>query len=601
MDSHQEQEESRLAILHSDDRTDSMEVSGIGVSPGVAYGKALVIDRSRPEIRPTRIPRDTIDAEVTRFQNAINTSRQQIAALRNQVAEALQEAHAGIYDAHLMMLSDESIVARSIEQIRKRLHNAEFAFDDSVQKLIDRFADVNDPYLKARSADLEDIRQRVLSNLTNQDHERPFDIDTPVIVVARDLTPSDTANMIGKPILAFVTDKGGPTSHAAIMAKALEIPAVVSTEVITHNVADDEVLLVDGDKGRVVVRPDEAMLKQANRSIRLRERREAHRLRLRDLPAETRDGYRIELAANIEFPEELPHVKSHGADGIGLFRTEFLYLNKDRLPTEDELYKVYRDIAKEMAPKSVILRTIDLGGDKLADYLAYTPELNPFLGLRAIRLCLEHPEIFRTQLRAILRATAHGSIKIMYPMVTRVEEIRAARKILRDVKRELRKEGHTTARSIEIGTMIEIPSAALATDILAREVDFFSIGTNDLIQYTLAVDRDNETVAQLYDPLHPSVLRLIQHVITAAHEAGIWVGVCGEMAADPMTAALLVGMGVDELSMASVVIPDVKAVLRSVTFTQTRELANDVLRLPTAAQIRAAVNKRRRQFTRFSL
>ena len=574
----------------------TIEISGIGVSPGVVFGVAYLIAKRSPVIAPTIVPEDKVESEIEHFRQAVEASRKQILALRRRVADMLHESHATIYDTHLMMLEDETLYAKTIQTIKADRLNAEYAFDRSVKRLAERFATIDDPYLRARGGDLEDIYHRVLNNLLELYHEPLFEIESPVIVVARDLTPSDTANMIGRPILAFVTDKGGPTSHAAIMAKALEIPAVVSAEGITGAVNAGDLLLVDGGRGTITVSPDEALLRRAERTIRLHERQETDRLQLRDLPAETLDGYRIEVAANIEFPEEAPHVIMHGADGVGLFRTEFLYLNKDRLPEEEELYDLYASVVRQLAPKPVIFRTVDLGGDKLANYITGSPALNPYLGLRAIRLSLANPDMFRTQLRAILRAAAHGVVKIMFPMVTRLEEVRQARNALAKARRELRAEGVAMGRRIEIGTMIEVPSAALVADILAKEVDFFSIGTNDLIQYTLAVDRVNPTVAQLYDPLHPSVLRLISHVITAAHEAGIWVGVCGEMAADPLMAMLLVGMGVDELSMGPVVIPVVKSALRNITLAQAREMASEVLSLPTAQQIRAAMTKRRRQF-----
>ncbi len=570
-------------------------IRGIGVSRGTVYGQALVIDKQSVVIEPQLLSDERIPAEVTKLHEAFESSRKQIIALRRRVSDMLQETHAQIYDSHLAMLEDESIYTKTIERIEKDKFNAEYAFDRTVKELATMFAEIDDPYIRARGADLDDIYHRVMGNLQNLHHESLTNINSPVIIVARDLTPSDTANMIGQPILAFVTDKGGPTSHTAIMAKALEIPAVVSTNNVSKKVETGDQILVDGKQGFVVLNPDEAMLADCREQIQKRKQQEAERLRLRDLPAETRDGFRIELAANIEFREEIPHVKTHGADGVGLFRTEFQYLNKEKLPSEEELFEVYRQVVTEMAPKSVIFRTMDLGGDKLASFMT-GQEMNPYMGLRAIRLCLKHPEMFRTQLRALLRATADHKARLMFPMVTRVEEIREARKILAATVRELRSENKPVARSIRVGTMIEIPSAALTADILAREVDFFSIGTNDLIQYTLAVDRGNQKVASLYDPLHPSVLRLIQFIIDKAHEAGIWVGVCGEMASDPVLAALLVGMGIDELSMGAVVIPEVKALLRSITLTQARELAKEVMRLPTGEQIREAVEKRYRQF-----
>ena len=573
-----------------------IEVTGIGVSPGIVYGPAFMLDKRSPNIEKRIVPPEKIPEEIDHLVKAVAASRQQIHSLRRRVADMLHETHAQIYDSHLVMLQDENLYKRALDAIRDHGHCAEFAFSTAAKALAERFQGIDDPYLRARAADLDDVYQRVMDNMMDRTHEPLFDIDSPVIVVAHDLTPSDTANMIGRPVLAFVTDKGGPTSHAAIMAKALEIPAVVSANIITELVNPGDTLLIDGRKGVVIISPDEEALSIGRKQMQQRRKQETERLRLRDLPAVTRDGFRIELAANIEFPEEIPHVKAHGADSIGLFRTEFQYLNKDTLPEEEEMFHSYSQVVNQMGNKPVIFRTVDLGGDKMANFMRSTHELNPYMGLRAIRLCLGNPEMLITQLRAILRATAGQTAHIMFPMVTKVEEIREARKILAQTRRQLRSEGIAAAKTIHLGTMIEVPSAALTADVLAQEVDFFSIGTNDLIQYTLAVDRVNQKVAQLYDPLHPSVLRLITYVVEKAHEAGIWVGVCGEMAGDPMTAVLLVGLGVDELSMGSVVIPEVKALIRGITLTQAREFGREALRLPTAEQVRALVKKREHQF-----
>jgi len=567
-------------------------LEGIAASPGIAIGRAFVFDPRQPVIEARLLSEKESKREVERFKRAIERTRRQIRRLRDQVARQVDERQAAIFDAHIMLLEDPSFIEETVERIRNEQINAEYVFHSQIQKTISRFEKIGDEMFSARAADINDVAQRVLSNLTVKHRPVLSALPEPSIVVAADLGPSDTAHMRKDKVIGFATDRGGPTSHTAIMAKALEIPAVVATGEVTAHVRTGDSIIVDGIGGFVIVRPSAETVKRYLRSKMELAKFEQELAKNRHLPAETLDGYGVEIAANVELPEEIPHVIEHGAQSIGLFRTEFLFLNRDRLPTEEELFEMYRSVAAAMHRRTVIFRTLDLGGDKFATTVPLSQELNPFLGLRAIRLCLEYPEIFRRQLRAILRASSYGRIKIMFPMVSSIEEVRAAKAILEEIKSDLRRHRVAFDREMEIGIMIETPSAAVAADALAKEVDFFSIGTNDLIQYSLAVDRVNEKVAHLYEPLHPSVLRLIQNVIDCAHREGIWVGLCGEMAGDPTMAAILVGMGIDELSMGAVRIPEVKHVIRGLRLSDVKALARELLGKASAEEVRETIRRR---------
>jgi phosphotransferase system enzyme I (PtsI) len=410
------------------------------------------------------------------------------------------------------------------------------------------------------------------------------------VLVAYDLSPSDTASMPRDKILAFVTDIGGRTSHTAIMARSLEIPAVIGIETATKDIKNGDIIIVDGSDGLVYVNPDKATMQKYKRSQKERTALARELVKIKDLPAETKDKHRIQLSANIEFPEEIPSVQAHGADGIGLYRTEYFYMNRAGLPTEDEHFEAYKKVAERMKSEMVIIRTMDLGGDKFISQLEIPREMNPFLGWRAIRFCLARPDLFKIQLRAILRASVYGNLMLMYPMISGVEEVKEANKILKSCKKELEKENVKFNKDLKVGAMIEIPSAALTADVLAEEVDFFSIGTNDLIQYCMAVDRSNEKIAYLYNPAHPAVLRLIQNIINTGHKKGIWVGMCGEMAADPAMVLLLIGMGLDELSVSSISAPTVKKMIRSITLKEAQDIAKQALKLPSGDKIRAFLN-----------
>jgi phosphotransferase system enzyme I (PtsI) len=562
---------------------------GIAASPGIAVGRAFLFDPRHVVVEARPLAEDEVEREVERFLRAIENTKKHVRKLRQQVARQVNERQAAIFDAHLLILDDPTFTQDTAELIRRDRTNAEFVFNSQVQDMLARFEKIQDEMFSARAADISDVAQRVLASLMVQERPLLSTLPEPAIVIANDLGPSDTAHMNKEKVIGFATNRGGPTSHTAIMAKALEIPAVVATPLLTQHVRSGDLVIVDGIGGVVIVRPNRATLQRYARSKEALARFEQELSKNRHLPAETLDGYSVEVAANIELPEEVPHVIDHGAQSIGLFRTEFLYINRDRLPREEELFEMYRSVIAALSPRTVIFRTLDLGGDKFAKTVPLSKELNPFLGLRAIRLCLEYPEIFRRQLRAILRASIYGHIKIMFPMVSSIEEVRAAKAMLEEVQRDFRRHRVAFNREIEVGIMIETPSAAVAADLLAREVDFFSLGSNDLIQYTLAVDRVNENVAHLYEPLHPSVLRLIQNTIDAGHRQGIWVGVCGEIAGDPTMAAILVGMGIDELSMGALRIPEIKQVIRQLRVSDVRALARELLTKASAEQVRATI------------
>ena len=564
---------------------------GVAASPGIAFGQALVYAPSQVDFAAYPIRAGQIEPEIERFHEAVDAAKDEVIQLRSLISDT-DESVAKIFAAHLGMLEDPELIDETDRRIRARRQNAESVLSNLMGESIAKFENVPDAKLASFAGDLRDVRDRILSHMGGKDGREPISPAKSSIVIAHDLAPSHTARMSQEKIAGFATDVGGPVSHTAVLAKALEIPAVVGIGRIASEVPPGTPLIIDGFEGKVIANPtreERAKYRLARRKWR---RRDSSLARLRDLPAETRDGYLIEMAANIEFPSEIEHVISHGADSVGLFRTEFLYLRDNRAPTEEEQFEVYRKVLKGLAPRPIIFRTMDLGGDKFFSDVNLTQEVNPFLGLRGIRLCLRYPEIFRTQLRAILRASEYGKARIMFPLITGVTQVREAKAFVQETMAELDKEGVPYDREIEIGAMIEVPSAALTADVLAPELDFFSIGTNDLIQYTLAVDRGNEQVAHLYNPHHPAVLRLIRDVIRSGHRNGITVGVCGEMAGDPDLACLLVGMGVDELSMAAQTIPTVKQRLRRVTITDLKNLSEDVLTLNTSAEIRERMARR---------
>jgi phosphotransferase system enzyme I (PtsI) len=563
---------------------------GIAASPGIQIGKAYVLKEQKPVIDRNNIAEDKIDAEIKRLEEAINKSRAQLVRIKERAERELGSGKAEIFGAHLLVLEDPVFLDEIKAKIKNEKITAENAVSQVTEAYIEIFKNMNDEYLRERAADVRDVGGRIIKNILGLPIETLADISEEVIVIARDLTPSDTAQMNKDKVLAFATDMGGRTSHTAIMARSLEIPAVVGLTNISELAKTGDSVIVDGNKGTVYINPDEVTLREYER-LKQDYIKYRHELKqLKDLPAETRDKTRrVEISANIGTPKDVKGALENGAEGVGLYRTEFLYMDRESLPAEDEQFEAYRAVAEAMAPRPIIIRTLDIGGDKKLPYLDMPDEMNPFLGWRAIRMCLDRPHILKTQLRAILRASHYGNIRIMYPMVSRVEEIRRANAVLDEARRELKAEGVPFDENIQVGIMVEIPSAALAADIMAKEVDFFSIGTNDLIQYTLAVDRMNERITNLYEPFHPAVLRLIKNVIDASHKAGKWTGMCGEMAGDAAATPILLGMGLDEFSMSASSIPQVKKIIRSLTYDEAKQIARKALSMEDPAEIRQMV------------
>lgn len=552
---------------------------GIPASPGIAVGKAFLLREEKITVHRRPLSKDQIKSELARFQQALQSTRKDILVNKEKIIRKLGKKHARLIEAYLLILEDPLLTQDVVGLIVKEKVNAEWALQFSIEKIAKVFESLENEYLRERRQDIVDIGEKILRQLQAETLEKPSlsKLSGETIVVAHNLTPTDTLGMREEKVIAFATDMGGRTSHTAIIAQSLEIPAVVGLKEITAHIKTGDTLIVDGTEGLVIVNPDPLTIENYHREQQIFISQQRELEKLRDLPAQTLDKYRFVLAANIEAPEEIKSVLMHGSEGIGLYRTEYLYLNREDLPSEEEHFQNYKTVAQKMLPYSVIIRTVDLGGDKFRDSLGLAPEANPFLGLRAIRLCLKYPELFKTQLRAILRASVYGKLKIMYPMISGIEELRAANAILAEVKDELKKKGQAFDEKLEVGIMIEIPSAAMTTDILAKEVSFLSIGTNDLIQYTLAVDRINENVASLYDPLHPSILRLIKGIIDAGHNAGKWVGMCGEMAGVPEFTPILIGMGLDEFSVASIAVPKVKETIRSIRLSDAKELVKEII------------------------
>ncbi len=566
-------------------KCDSAVLKGIGASPGVVIGPAFLLDYHKVKILKRQIEKGEIDQEKKRFVKAVSEAKNQIKKLIADIPEELRE-HSGIFKAHLLMLKDRMVYDRTLRLISEEKINAEWALNNALDHVRELFEQVKDQYIRERFEDIKYVVRRVQKLLSGSPSVDFSQLEEPVILVAHDLSPADTVQMAKEKILAFVTDMGSRTSHTAILGRSLGLPAVVGLENATSSIFSGETLIVDGLYGEVVVNPDDELLRH------YREKQEDYiRYRLdviqySNLPAETQDGFRFKIKANIEFLEEISSVISNGAEGIGLYRTEVLYLAHKELPIEEELFLAYQEVVERMSPFPTTIRTLDIGGDKFLSSVSQDDESNPALGLRAIRLCLKESNLFRTQLRAILRASAYGDVRMLFPLISGRSEIIQVKEHLEKTKNELRREGIPFDEDIKTGIMIEVPSAVLLADVLAKEVDFFSIGTNDLIQYSLAIDRGNEYVAHLYEPLHPGVLRMIYRTIEAAHEAGIEAAVCGEMAGEPMYLPILIGMGLDELSMNALDIPKIKRMIRMSNQNQCGALVRDILECSTAQKIR---------------
>ena len=556
-------------------------LKGISASPGICIGKAYLVDKEGVDIVARyHIADKKLQAEIKRFKAAVKKARDEIRSVIDGSPEELQRAH--ILETHLALLKDKMLYGKAIEIIESQKVNAEWALKQVVSNLKSVFLGMADPYLKERASDVVHVSDSIMRNLVGAKAEKIADIDKRVILVARDLSPADTSQINLEKIMGFITDRGGKASHTGIVAQALEIPAVVGLKVATSRIRSDNLIIVDGKSGKVIINPSEkSLVEYEERKIDYEEYR-AVITRESHLSAETTDGTEVEIMANIELPEEVVSVKNYGGDGIGLYRTEFQYMNRTVFPTEEELFEKYKDVVEVMDPKPVTIRTLDVNGDKAVTIQNGQDEANPALGLRSIRYCLSKPEMFTTQLRAILRAAAFGNVRILFPMISAYFEINEARKLLDQAAESLEKEGLPYNRDIEIGIMIEVPSAVVLADLLAERVDFFSIGTNDLIQYALAIDRLNPHVAHLYQPLDPAVIRLVKQVADVAKDKGIEVFMCGEMAAAAHHIPLLLGMGLDELSMNPQSIPHIKRVVRSLSLTDARTFMQQVLKKRTA-------------------
>ncbi|MCY9516780.1 phosphoenolpyruvate--protein phosphotransferase [Paenibacillus apiarius] len=570
-----------------------MLLQGIAAASGYAIGKAFVMQEQVTAVERKDIGTDAVAAEVERLQNAVQQAMDELEQIRVNTAAKLGEHHAEIFATHILVLQDEEFIGQAKEKVRQEAVNAEFALQEVTQQLVDIFTSMDSEYMRERAADFRDVSQRVLGLLSGTQTAKLSDFDEAVVLFAHDLTPSDTAQLDRSKVAGFATNIGGRTSHSAIMARSMEIPAVVGLQQATESVKTGDMIMLDGSSGIILINPDEDTLNLYREKKQKFENRREEMKRYKDKPSVTADGHEVELVANIGNPQDALGARNNGAEGVGLYRTEFLYMGRDNFPSEEEQYHSYVTVCETLgSDKPVVIRTLDIGGDKELPYLELPKELNPFLGYRAIRLCLDRKELFKTQLRAILRASAHGNIKLMYPMISAITELREANAILAETKAELDEEGIAYNKEMEVGMMIEVPAAAIIADQLAKEVDFFSIGTNDLVQYTMAADRMNEQVSHLTQPFNPAVLRLIRMVIDAAHKEGKWAGMCGEMAGNLKAVPILLGLGLDEFSMSASSVLPVRVLLSRLNRDEMKQLAEEALALETAEEIQYLVVKR---------
>ncbi|STO11499.1 Phosphoenolpyruvate-protein phosphotransferase [[Flavobacterium] thermophilum] len=564
-------------------------IHGIAASSGIAIAKAYRLET--PDLAAEKRAVADVEAEVARLEAAVAKAKEELEAIKQHALEKLGEDKAAIFAAHLLVLDDPELLNPIKEKIQTERVNAEYALDETASFFISMFEAMDNEYMKERAADIRDVTKRVLAHLLGVTISNPSLISEEVVIIAEDLTPSDTAQLNRQYVKGFATDIGGRTSHSAIMARSLEIPAVVGTKTVTAEVKNGDIVIVDGLDGQVIINPSPELLAQYEQKRARYEAQKAEWAKLVHEATVTADGIHVELAANIGTPDDVKGALANGAEGIGLYRTEFLYMGRSELPTEDEQFVAYKTVLEQMNGKPVVVRTLDIGGDKELPYLHLPKEMNPFLGFRAIRLCLEMQDMFRTQLRALLRASVYGNLKIMFPMIATLDEFRQAKAILLEEKEALLRQGVAVADGIEVGMMVEIPAAAVMADQFAKEVDFFSIGTNDLIQYTMAADRMNERVAYLYQPYNPAILRLISHVIDAAHREGKWVGMCGEMAGDPIAIPILLALGLDEFSMSATSILPARAQLKRLSKEDAVRVKETVLSLGTAEEVVSFVKR----------
>ncbi|WP_373100257.1 MULTISPECIES: phosphoenolpyruvate-protein phosphotransferase PtsI [Pasteurellaceae] len=564
-------------------------ISGIPASPGVVFGKALVLKEEKIVLDTQKIKEDQIEAEIARFYQGRTAAIEQLTAIKDRAYASLGEEKAAIFEGHLMILEDEELEEEIIDYLRTNKVNAGVAASKVIDQQVEMLSEIDDEYLKERAGDIRDIGNRLIRNILGMNIVDLGDISEEAILVAYDLTPSETAQLNLDKVLGFITDIGGRTSHTSIMARSLELPAIVGTNNVTQLVNTGDYLILDAVNNQVYVNPTQEQIDRFKALQAQLAEEKAELAKLKDLPALTLDGRRVDVVANIGTIRDVEGADRNGAEGVGLYRTEFLFMDRDQLPSEEEQFIAYKEVVESMNGRIVVLRTMDIGGDKELPYLNLPKEMNPFLGWRAIRIAMDRREILHAQLRAVLRASAFGNLAVMFPMIISVEEIRELKSVIEQLKQQLRDEGKAFNEDIQIGVMVETPSAAVNAKFLAKEVDFFSIGTNDLTQYTLAVDRGNELISHLYNPMAPSVLNLIKQVIDASHAEGKWTGMCGELAGDERATLLLLGMGLDEFSMSAISVPRIKKLIRNVNYQDAKELADKALQQPTTADIEQLV------------